>query len=95
MKYKEYKIDECKYCAAETRIGWYENYADVRNGVETGDIQCWLCASDGFNHNEFNLYRREIGQDWELVWTGNPYGLTKENKETSHVNVKTQPESAR
>jgi hypothetical protein len=66
---KEYKIDNCSFCAASTYIGTYKTLADVLNDIREGEVQCWLCSEDGHYHTEFDLFVREDGE-WTPVWSG-------------------------
>ncbi len=65
----EFKIDNCKYCAAETHIGRYKNLDDVLADVNTGEARCWLCTDDGHFHTDFDVFMRKDGE-WEKVWSG-------------------------
>ena len=65
----EFKIDNCRYCAAETHIGRYNNLDSVLADVYTGEARCWLCTDDGHFHTEFDVFQRKDGQ-WEKLWSG-------------------------
>lgn len=64
MRYKHYKIDNCRYCSCVTNVA-IPKFETMEDAIDHGDVLCQNCADDGHEHTEFDVF-----DEGKLVWCG-------------------------